>query len=255
VTVYHVAGLRVGIAGPVPGALDPFHAVGLDCDVEIEVTMDPGRAPGAGTAPGVRCSREGQRLFYEGAGSAGTVDLAGRRGEFATFPGSEHLDGFLRFLLCAMLLDRGGLLLHGAGAVRAGRGYAFLGPSGAGKSTLADLAEESGARVLGDEVVAIRRAGEEALICGTPFGSRGRRAGTPGEAPLAAICALEKAPVHEFRPHPRVATARLLLAHAILDPAAAAPGALLDAALDLAGRAAGGTLAFERSAGFWGVLP
>jgi hypothetical protein len=243
----------VAIAGPLIPGWSAFGAEGPP-DLRIEVALDPGCRPGAGAARGVRISRAGQSLHYQGPGGAGILDVGRGEARFATFPGGRHLDGFLRFALGVLLLERGGLLLHASAAERAGRGYAFLGPSGAGKSTIAKLARASGARVLGDEVVAVAPAGNGARIFATPFVSRGAPAGEPGEALLAAYAVLERAEAHRWEPLPAARVARALLATAILAPEAARPGRLLDTATDLAHRAPGGLLAFARDEGFWTVL-
>jgi hypothetical protein len=256
VAILEIAGLRLGIEGPGYPALDAF-AVSGDAAPEftVEVALDPGRAPAEAIAPQVRTGRQGPRLFYEGVGSTGEIDLERRRARFLTFPENEHLDGFLRFLVSTLLLERGSLLLHAAGVVWGLRGYVFLGPSGAGKTTIASLAERRGARVLGDEVVAARKVGEQVSLWGTPFGSHGQRAGAPGMAPLAAFCLLEKGQVPSFQKLAAATTARALLRHAIAAPGIVPPATLLDTAVALSRSCPGGTLSFTLDPSFLEVLP
>jgi hypothetical protein len=82
-------------------------------------------------------------------------------------------------LVIALLAQGRGLEIHGCGvADRHGRGYLFVGQSGAGKSTMARLwTGESGAVILSDDRIVIRRHGEEVWMYGTPW---------HGEAPLAS---------------------------------------------------------------------
>ncbi len=59
----------------------------------------------------------------------------------------------LRTAVALLAFDAGGLLLHAAGLVRNGRGYAFFGHSGSGKTTAARVS--TGARVLNDDLVVL----------------------------------------------------------------------------------------------------
>ena len=51
----------------------------------------------------------------------------------------DAVHNLLRWLLVNPLLRKNAFLLHGAGMIRDGRGYALFGQSGAGKSTATDL--------------------------------------------------------------------------------------------------------------------
>jgi len=99
-----------------------------------------------------------------------------------------------------LLASRGGLVVHGCGAVRDGKAVLFPGVSGSGKSTLARLLVADGWRVLSDDRVIVHEQ---------PDGSF-RYHGTPwlGEADLAeatdaagiGVCFLRKGNAHAIYP-------------------------------------------------------
>ncbi len=90
--------------------------------------------------------------------------------EIAAGPGIGDL---MRAWFSGVLLSRGGILLHAAGVIRAGRALVFCGPTGSGKTTLARLAGSQ--PLLSDESIAItRRSGAHGsakiyYAHGTPF--------------------------------------------------------------------------------------
>lgn len=103
---------------------------------------------------------------------------------------SYPLEAVIRASMIVRLPLVGGLPLHAAGVVLAGRGIAFFGPSGAGKTT---LAATSPYPVLSDELVAIA-PGEPRRLVRSGFWGEGRESGRPPQAPLAALIALDKGP-------------------------------------------------------------
>lgn len=110
------------------------------------------------------------------------------------------------------LAPRGGLLVHGAGAVLQGRGVVFPGVSRAGKSTLAKLliAAGYGENLLSDDRVILRERAGGWQAFGTPW---------PGEAgiaadraaPLHAIAFLRQADENRFVPLSAAEALRRLL--------------------------------------------
>jgi hypothetical protein len=97
-----------------------------------------------------------------------------------------------RFLCSLVVLRKGGVMLHAAAVVDAGRALVFCGPSESGKTTVARLA---GRRpVLSDETVALRPDDVGYRACATPFfGEAGPVAAqTNAEAAPAAIFFLRK---------------------------------------------------------------
>jgi hypothetical protein len=71
--------------------------------------------------------------------------------------------------LLTKLAREGGILLHSAGVLSLTGGYIFTGASGAGKSTLSEFFDTSGASVLSDERMILRRSGGDFLMHGTPW--------------------------------------------------------------------------------------
>jgi hypothetical protein len=77
------------------------------------------------------------------------------------------LEHFLRALYAWICIDSGSLLFHSAAVVRDHQGYAFFGTSGSGKTTTAQLSEQW--KVVGDDLVVLKRAAGRWQIYGTPF--------------------------------------------------------------------------------------
>lgn len=79
---------------------------------------------------------------------------------FWTFQEGDDLFGgaaenLLRLLVAQRTLNRGGLLLHGAGVVREGSAIVAFGHSGAGKTTFSRLCVEAGLGVISDDLIAL----------------------------------------------------------------------------------------------------
>lgn len=144
------------------------------------------------TWPAIQLS--GSRLLLDGSGLRGEADLdAGTARLLVDGPPAPALMDYAARVLTALLLDgQGGLLLHGAGLVRQGRGLLLLGPSGTGKTTAARNA--AGARVLNDDLVALRPAtGGGWELHATPFSNPSQVPPAWGQAPLAGILRLRQA--------------------------------------------------------------
>ena len=109
----------------------------------------------------------------------GRIDLRARRAHASLWRADElPLDAFLRVLFSLALVEEGGLLVHAASLVRAGRAYLFPGRSGAGKTTLARLSTD--VLLLSDEVSLVR----DGRCHGTPFWGELGRGGRPAPRPL-----------------------------------------------------------------------
>ena len=129
--------------------------------------------------------------------------------EFAT-------DLTTRTALSAILPLDGGLLLHSAGIVVDGRAIAFFGPSGAGKSTLSSLVD---APILSDELIAIRKSGEQFMVEATGvWGELEARAPVEGSFPLAHLVALGRGDDVVLDPLDVRAAARALVGATVVPP-------------------------------------
>ena len=86
-----------------------------------------------------------------------------------------------------------GVMLHSCGVIYQGSGLVFAGVGGAGKSTTARLwQQQSGARVVNDDRVIIRRTGGQFRLYGTPWHGEGGMA-LAEDAPLKRIFILKHA--------------------------------------------------------------
>jgi hypothetical protein len=168
---------------------------------------------------------DGPRTTFRVLAYAGWLDLATRTAQVCTPSATRASSALERTLAysCMQVLPRehDGLLLHAAGVVWAGQGYAFIGPSGAGKTTVARLAQGH-ADVLTDENVVVRVASQVTdtsesadhfELLSTPFWGTSTPAGLVRRinrsAPLRAIFTLAHTP--EFRLE-RLAPAAAVLA-------------------------------------------
>jgi hypothetical protein len=126
-----------------------------------------------------------------------------QRREVRAYP----LETVIRTSMMARLPLVGGLPLHAAGMVLAGRGVAFFGASGAGKTT---LAATSPVPVLSDELVAVGPVRPFALVR-SGFWGEGRPESGASSAPLGLLVDLAKGPAfHVERLSPAVAAGRVL---------------------------------------------
>lgn len=117
------------------------------------------------------------------------------------------LETVIRTSMMARLPLVGGLPLHAAGVVLAGRGVAFFGASGAGKTT---LSATSPVPVLSDELVAIGPRRPFALVRSGFWGGGPAQAGA-ASAPLGLLVDLAKGPAFRVeRLRPAAAAGRVL---------------------------------------------
>src|SRR5262249_30219512 len=119
-----------------------------------------------------RRTRAGSEGFwaYEFAGpyppARGEAHLA--LGAPSGAPFDRGVENFLRPLLAEAILERGGMLLHGAGVVSGGRAHIFFGPSGSGKTTVTHLSPDH--VVLSDDLTLVIAADDGYRAAGIPFG-------------------------------------------------------------------------------------
>ena len=146
---------------------------GLDvdvCDAGRDYYIDP---PEISEFNPVHLECDGERVRFVGYRLAGVFDTVGNRGRVMLArgehePADQAMENYIRAVIAWRAAERGGALVHAAGAVLDGRGYLFYGESGAGKSTLAECNRR--ATIISDDLSLILRAenGEPELI-GSPF--------------------------------------------------------------------------------------
>jgi hypothetical protein len=113
-------------------------------------------------------------------------------------------------ILVHYLLRGRGLHVHACGIAIDGRGFLFAGPSGAGKSTLTALWQPTGASLLSDDRIIIRRRHHTLQMYGTPWHGD-LNICSPESAPLEKIFFLARGSENSLRPLPPVEVATLLL--------------------------------------------
>lgn len=96
----------------------------------------------------------------------------------------------LRFLLPALVAN--GFVVHAAALAGTGGGWLCCGPSGCGKTTLAKLFPDL---ALADELVAVRRQGQDFLVEALPFWT-----GRPRRSRLVGVHFLRHGETHSRRP-------------------------------------------------------
>lgn len=136
-------------------------------------------------------------------------------------PGREEIGAQIRLnpfefpldevILVHYLVKGRGLNVHAGGVVHDGQGLLFVGPSQAGKSTLTRLWQPTGAKLLSDDRIIIRRKKNGAFqMYGTPWHGDAN-IGSPESAPLKKIFFLNKASRDSVRPVGRMEAATRLL--------------------------------------------
>ncbi len=137
-----------------------------------------------------------------------------RRACFQAEQGLWPLEYPLDELVLQGLLARGrGAEIHACGvAGQSGRGLLFVGQSGAGKTTMARLWQGvSGARILSDDRIIVRRVGGRLTMYGTPWHGEAALA-EPASAPLAGVFFLEHGAANALMPLRGAAAATRLFA-------------------------------------------
>lgn len=160
-------------------------------------------------------------------------------------------DSLLRIIVSYRVMERGGLLIHGAGLIRDGRGYLFIGQSGAGKSTVARCSAHS-TTVLSDDLTVAYLTDAGGRIYGTPFFGEYATAGANLGAPLAGIYFLHQAPENKtvsLAPH--VALPKLLRSTMFYGTDRSSAKGVLDLALAFCSQISCHTLHFLPENSFW----
>lgn len=161
-------GLRIASAVRIPGAAD-CPDTGAAADVTVSLTRSQALPP----LPGLY-QWDGTTLDFAPPGVA-RYRITRDAIEIAPCPGasrSEIAGLLVATAFPALLWLRGRFVLHAAGLVPVpgGGALAIAGPSGAGKSTLARQLTREGARLLGDDSLAIDSGPDDPLCRGLPGG-------------------------------------------------------------------------------------
>jgi hypothetical protein len=201
----------------------------------------PTGSPASAQGSAVDIQADGSRITLRSADFGALIDLQQR--EIVTQqPCTVYpIDVCLKVAYAALYSEHRGFLIHAAGVERDGKAYVFFGPPGSGKSTIGRLL---GHRLLADELVAIRRAGESFLVSGTPFWG-----GTDITVPLGGIFGLRQAASTSIVPLHRAEVARRALRE-VQAPGAdsTAPAGIFQDCCDAAGTVPCAELAFNLDA-------
>jgi hypothetical protein len=93
-------------------------------------------------------------------------------------------------------LINNGIMVHASGVRMSDSGFIFCGFSGTGKSTIAEILEQSGAAVINDDRLIIRKREDQYIIHNTPMYYHDKRKQTP----LHFCLFLKQSPENYFTP-------------------------------------------------------
>jgi len=188
----------------------------------------------------------------------GRLDWQGETVSAAMWVATEERDAFrgafenfLRVLTAHVLLLGGGILLHSAAVVSAGRAHLFVGPSGAGKSTISHAAHSTGRTVVSDDLNVVTSG--KALGGSSFFSEIGSRC--EGSFPLRGIYRLEKGTDDALRPMSQAeALASLIACAPFVNHSRFLANRLWSNLSGLAGKVPAHVLTFRREATFWPLI-
>jgi hypothetical protein len=118
------------------------------------------------------------------------------------------LDGLILYYLTVMTGD---IMIHASGMNYSGKGYLFSGVSGKGKSTIAGLWEETGAKVIHDDRLIIRKSGSNYTMYNTPVYNNDE----PQASPLNRIFIIDHATSNKIVPVSGALAVSLVMANCI----------------------------------------
>lgn len=202
----------------------------------------------------IRTGERGQIRTFESFHESGWMDLARGKAELEIRP-AGRIENFLRVAFAWLCADRGRVLLHSAGLVRNGSGFAFFGRSGAGKSTIATLSSQV-ATILSDDLTVIGLRFGRPWLFGVPF--RGDSPEFPRvslDAPLHGLFCLTQSFEHGVQPLASAeAVSRLVTASPFLVGHPRSLRAALATCANIISRLAVRELRFRKDPGFWEVI-
>jgi hypothetical protein len=244
--------------------LDGKPAAGGHADLVIRLA--PAGVPGFLALPpsGGEVYRMGRRAragwedfwSYEFAGtfapSRGEAELALVESAGPLF--DRGVENFLRPLLALAILERGGMLLHGAGVVSHGRAHVFFGPSGSGKTTVTHLSP--GHVILSDDLTLVIAVDGDYHAAGIPFGMAHHHVPETNEAyPIAGLHRLvQSSQVRRQRMSGAEALAEVVACMPFVNGDARRSARALEVAAGLLGRVRTGRLHFRKDDSFWTIL-
>jgi hypothetical protein len=132
------------------------------------------------------------------------IDGAGSEVDPLEYP----LDGLILYYLSAI---HGDIMIHASGVNNVGHGYLFSGVSGKGKSTIAKLWENSGARIIHDDRIIIRKTSSGYMMFNTPIYNNDE----PKESLLNKIFLIDHGDKNEMIPVRGATAVSLIMANCI----------------------------------------
>jgi hypothetical protein len=123
-------------------------------------------------------------------------------------PFEYPLDGLILYYLTVI---HGDIMIHASGVNNAGHGYLFSGVSGKGKSTMAKLWDNSGAKVIHDDRLILRKKGSGYRMYNTPVYNNDE----PHESPLNKIFIIEHGIENKLVPVRGATAVSLVMANCI----------------------------------------
>lgn len=125
-----------------------------------------------------------------------------------TDPLEYPLDGLVLYYLTVI---HGDIMIHASGINNSGHGYIFSGVSGKGKTTMAKLWDNSGAKVIHDDRLILRKTGSGYRMFSTPVYDNDE----PKDSPLDKIFLIEHGTSNKLIPVKGAAAVSLLMANCI----------------------------------------
>jgi hypothetical protein len=129
-------------------------------------------------------------------------------GDKDTDPFEYPLDGLILYYLTVI---HGDIMIHASGVNNQGRGFLFSGISGKGKSTMAELWDKTGARVVHDDRLIVRKKGTGYIMYNTPVYNNDE----PHESPLNKIFIIEHGMENKLIPVKGAQAVSLVMANCI----------------------------------------
>ncbi len=154
-------------------------------DFTARVQVDAAREPAPPDRPLIF---QKDRVEFTALSYAGSIDARQGVGSLS-ISNQQPIDDvryFLRVVYALLAFRSGGLMLHAAGIVHAGRAYLFFGPSGSGKSTTVKCSPDNLA--LNDDLVILMPRAAHWEVYATPFWNEPQlRPNAAQHSPLAGL--------------------------------------------------------------------